>query len=247
MSTITTAMVLAAGLGTRMRPITDTLPKPLIRVGGKALMDWVLDDFAAFGVTRAVVNVHHLAPMVRAHVALRTNPEIMISDETEQLLETGGGILKALPLIGNAPFFAANTDAFTVGSTTSGIAKLRAAFDETVDAVLLLHPITRTHGFDGPGDFFMDDTGALQRRGSAPSAPYVYAGIQIVRPSIFEGLKVEPFSMNPLWDGLIQSNRIRGVAQDGEWFHVGTPAAIADTEAKLQHLVARPTGVSSRV
>jgi MurNAc alpha-1-phosphate uridylyltransferase len=239
MTAITTAMVLAAGLGTRMRPITDTVPKPLIKVGGKALMDWPLDEFAAAGVQRAVVNVHHLAPLVRAHVQKRFRPEIIISDETEQLLETGGGILKALPLIGDAPFFATNTDAFAVGASTPGPALLAQAFDDSVDAVLLLHPIERTHGFDGAGDFFLYSDGGLKRRGSVPSAPYVYAGLQILRPNVFEGAKIEPFSMNPIWDRLMASGRIKGVAQDGEWFHVGTPAAIGETEAALARMAKR--------
>jgi MurNAc alpha-1-phosphate uridylyltransferase len=233
---IETAMVLAAGLGTRMRPITNTLPKPLIKVGGKALMDWPLDAFAEAGVKRAIVNVHHLAPLVRNHVKHRFRPETLISDETEQLLETGGGILKALPLIGDVPFYAVNTDAFTVGSSKPSPMTLHGAFDDSVDVVLLLHPIAQTHGFDGPGDFFMDGDGRLTRRGTATSAPYVYAGMQIIRPHVFAGLPLEPFSMNKVWDPLIASGRLKGVAQDGQWFHVGTPEAIASTEAILARM-----------
>ncbi|MBL8644741.1 MAG: nucleotidyltransferase family protein [Rhodospirillaceae bacterium] len=246
-SRITTAMVLAAGLGTRMRPVTDTVPKPLIKVGGKALMDWPLDEFASAGVTRAVVNVHHLADQVRAHVAARTTPGIVISDETAQLLETGGGILKALPLIGDAPFYAANTDAFTVGSTKPGTALMREAFDDNVDVVLLLHPIAQTHGFDGAGDFFMDAQGRLTRRGSATRAPYVYAGMQLLRPQVFAGLELKPFSMNPVWDRLIAAGRLKGVAGDGAWFHVGTPEAIAATDAALVRMGRAPSGVISAV
>ncbi len=245
MNTIETAMVLAAGLGTRMRPITNTLPKPLIKVGGKALMDWPLDEFAEAGVNRAVVNVHHLAPLVRNHVKHRFRPEIFISDETEQLLETGGGILKALPLIGDLPFYAVNTDAFTVGSNKPSPVILRDAFDDTMDVVLLLHPIEHTHGFDGPGDFFMDDAGRLTRRGTAKAAPYVYAGMQIIRPHVFAGLTIEPFSMNKVWEPLIASGRLKGVAQDGQWFHVGTPEAVTSTNAILTRMAQSQPGVVS--
>lgn len=233
---IETAMVLAAGLGTRMRPITDTMPKPLIKIGGKALIDWMLDEFAAAGVSRAVVNVHHLADQVRRHVMSRTRPAITISDETDLLLETGGGILKALPLLGDRPFFAANTDAFTFGASRSGLERLTEAFDDGVDAVLLLHPIARTHGFDGAGDFFLDAAGHVARRGTRPAAPFVYAGVQLLRPAIFTGQRLEPFSMNRLWDPLIRAGRLKGVTQDGEWFHVGTPEAIAQTEVLLRGL-----------
>lgn len=233
---INTAMILAAGLGTRMRPITDKTPKPLVKVGGKTLLDWVLDDFAAAGVARAVVNVHHLADQIRAHLTQRKTPAIIISDETEQLLETGGGVVKALPLLGDDPFFIANTDAFTVGASQNGIAKLRAAFDDSVDVVLLLHPMAHTHGFDGAGDFFLDAGGHVKRRGDFAKAPFVYAGTQLVRPGIFAGCAAEPFSMNRLWNPLIKAGRLKGVSQDGEWFHVGTPDAIADTDAKLKRL-----------
>jgi len=243
---ISTAMILAAGKGTRMRPITDTLPKPLIKVGGKALIDWPLDEFQAAGVTKAVVNLHHLAPLVRAHVATRTAPTIAISDETDQLLETGGGILKALPMLGDQSFFAANTDAFTVGAARTGPEALRNAFDETVDAVLLLHPFSHTHGFDGAGDFFLESDGQLRRRGSAASAPFVYAGMQLLRPSVFAGVAPGAFSMNPIWDRLMAAGRLKGVAQDGEWFHVGTPDAIAATEAELARLGAAKDRGSSR-
>ncbi|MBL8631326.1 MAG: nucleotidyltransferase family protein [Rhodospirillaceae bacterium] len=245
MSAIDTAMVLAAGLGTRMRPITDTLPKPLIKVGGKALMDWPLDEFAKAGVKRAVVNVHHLAPLVRNHVKHRFRPEILISDETEQLLETGGGILKALPMIGDAPFYAVNTDAFTVGASKPSPVALQDAFDDSVDVVLLLHPIKHTYGFDGAGDFFVEPDGRLRRRGSASAAPYVYAGMQIIRPHVFAGLKIEPFSMNRIWDPLIAKGRLRGVVQDGTWFHVGMPDAITATESILARMSGAKPGVVS--
>ncbi|MDX2144122.1 MAG: nucleotidyltransferase family protein [Rhodospirillaceae bacterium] len=233
MTAVTTAMILAAGLGTRMRPVTDTIPKPLIKVGGKALIDWTIDEFAAGGVTRAVVNVHHLAPQLRDHLAARKTPRIAISDETERLLETGGGIVKALPLLGPAPFFAANTDAFTVGSSRTATAWMLSIWDETLDAVLLLHPIEHTKGFDGPGDFFIEPQGQLRRRGQAAHAPLVYAGMQLLRPNAFSGMAAEPFSMNVVWNRLMAAGRLRGVVQDGDWFHVGTPEAIASTERVL--------------
>lgn len=243
---IITAMILAAGLGTRMRPITDTLPKPLVRVGGKALMDWTLDDFAAAGVTRTIINVHHLAPLIRRHVATRMTPQIVISDETEMLLETGGGIVKALPLLGAAPFLTANTDAFTVNSSMSAVARLQSAWSDSIDALLLLHPIEHTHGFDGPGDFAMDGASRVTPRGSAPHAPFVYAGIQLLRPEIFHDEKPEPFSMWRIWKRLIASGRLGGVVQDGEWFHVGTPEAIDATNLELSRMGLPSGTLSSR-
>lgn len=233
---ITTAMVLAAGLGTRMRPITDTTPKPLVRVGGKSLMDWTLDDFAAGGIERAVVNVHHLADQVRAHVAQRHLPRMTVSDETELLLETGGGIVKALPLLGDDPFLVANTDAFTLQSSLNPVARLAAAWGDDVDGVLLLHPLSQTLGFDGAGDFFIDSLGYLTPRGAASSAPYVYAGIQLLHPRALKSEKVEPFSVWRIWRRLIDTKRMRGVVQDGRWFHVGTPEAIPATDAALARL-----------
>ncbi len=244
---ITTAMLLTAGLGTRMRPITDTLPKPLVHVGGKALIDWVLDDFATGGITKAVVNIHHLPALVRAHVATRTTPRIVISDETDQLLETGGGIVKALPLLGDAPFFVANTDAFTVASSISAVERLKAAWSDSVDALLLLHPTAKTHGYDGAGDFFIAPHGRLTPRGTHAQAPLVYAGIQLLRPTIFAGEKPEPFSVWRIWQRLMGAGRLAGVVQDGEWFHVGTPQAIGATDDKLKHMGLTASGLSSRV
>lgn len=243
---ITTAMILAAGLGSRMRPITNTLPKPLVRVGGKALMDWTLDEFGKSGVTKAVVNVHHLAPLICAHVSARKTPSIVISDETDLLLETGGGIVKALPVIGTAPFLAANTDAFTVNSSMNAATRLQSAWTNAVDAVLLLHPIERTHGFDGPGDFSLDHAGRLVPRGTAARAPFVYAGTQLLRPEIFAGEKAEPFSMWRIWQRLMETGRITGVVQDGDWFHVGTPEAIATTDAQLKRMGLATDKLSSR-
>ena len=226
---VTTAMVLAAGLGTRMQPITNTLPKPLVNVGGKALIDWVLDDFAASGITKAIINVHHLAPFIRSHVATRTAPQIVISDETDLLLETGGGIIKALPLLGTEPFLAANTDAFTVGGSMSAVARLQSSWSESIDALLLLHPLELTHGFDGPGDFAMDSQSRLTPRASTLKAE-----------------KLEPFSMWRIWQRLMAAGRIAGVVQDGAWFHVGTPEAVVTTDAHLKHMGLAADTVSSR-
>lgn len=233
MTPIRTAMILAAGLGTRMRPITDTLPKPLIKVGGKALIDWTLDEFTVSGVETAVVNVHHLAPLIRSHLAARTTPRIVISDETERLLETGGGIVKALPLLSDGPFLAANTDAFTLGASVRAMERLQTSWDDSVDALLLLHPMEKTHGFDGAGDFFIDTDGLITPRGIQVAAPYAYAGIQLLRPSVFAGEKPEPFSMWRIWTRLMAAGRLKGVVQDGDWFHVGTPDAVVATDAIL--------------
>jgi MurNAc alpha-1-phosphate uridylyltransferase len=233
---VDTAMVLAAGLGTRMHPITRGLPKPLVRVGGKALIDWTLDCFAAGGVTTAVVNVHHLADQVRRHLAPRLTPRITISDETARLLETGGGVVKALPLLGERPFYVANTDALTVRSSRMPTELMLATWRDDIDIVLLLHPLARTHGFDGPGDFFVAADGSPRRRGNAAAAPFVFAGMQLLHPRVLAGCAAEPFSMNRIWDKAIDAGRVRGVVQDGEWFHVGTPDAIAATDQALAAL-----------
>jgi len=227
-----TAMLLGAGLGLRMRPITAQTPKPLVKVGGKSLIDWTLDQLAAAGVSRAVVNVHHLAPLMTAHLKTRTRPAIAISDETAQLLDTGGGIVKALPLLGAAPFYAFNCDAIIADGKTSSLARMARAWSDSIDALMLLHPRTTAHGFDGPGDFFLDGD-VPHRRGTAPEAPYVFTGAQILHPRLFAGEAAVPFSMNTLWDRALAAGRLKAVVHDGDWFHVGTPEAVPATDALL--------------
>ncbi len=229
-----TAMMLAAGLGKRMRPLTDHLPKPLVKVGGKSLIDWTLDQLAAAGVPRAVVNVHHHAPLMSKHVLARQSPAIIISDETERLLDTGGGVVKALPLLGDEAFFVFNCDAIIKDGATPMLERLAAWWDPAkLDVLMLVTPIATSHGFDGPGDFFVDADGVMTRRGSQPSAPFVYAGAYILHPRALAQEGTEPFSMNKIWDRAIQAQRMRAIVHDGPWYHVGTPQAVTATEALL--------------
>ena len=235
---IETAMVLAAGLGTRMRPLTETHPKPLVEVAGKALIDHALDDLAAGGVRRAVVNVHYLAEMAEAHLAGRAAPEIIISDERDLLMETGGGLAKARPLLGEGPVFCTNTDqVFVAGAGGAPCARLAAAFDaETMDALLLLQPRESAFGYDGVGDFRLEADGRLARRGDAASAPFVFTGLQILDTHLLDGVPDGPFSTNILWNRALEAGRLFGIVHDGEWMHVGSPDGLKDAERRLAEL-----------
>jgi MurNAc alpha-1-phosphate uridylyltransferase len=226
------AMLLAAGLGQRMRPVTDVMPKPMVKVGGKSLIDWTLDALDDAGVPEAVVNVHYLAPLLVKHLAGRARPRVLISDETAQLLDTGGGVTKALPLLGDAPFFVCNCDAIIAGGT-SAFERLADAWTDALDVLMLVHPRESAYGFDGAGDFFVDAEGRMARRGTVAEAPYVYAGLFIVHPRAFAGAKAEPFSLNNIWNAAIAADRMRAVVHDGRWYHVGTPEAIGETETLL--------------
>ncbi|RYD95661.1 MAG: nucleotidyltransferase family protein [Sphingomonadales bacterium] len=237
MSAITTAMLLAAGLGTRMKPLTDKLPKPLIEVGGRTLVDRVLDKLVAQGVTRAVVNVHYLADLMEAHLKLRRDVEIIISDERETLLETGGGVIKALPLLGKDPFFVVNTDVTwaTPGDTTfSDMAE--AYHPGEMDALLLLADMGATLGFRGPGDFFLGHDGHVQRRGDKPSAPYVFAGTHITHAGVLGGYETRPFSANIYWNAMGRAGRLYGTVMSPFWMHVGDPAGRDEAETRLKLL-----------
>lgn len=230
--TIRRAMVLAAGLGQRMRPITDTLPKPLVRIGGKAMLDHALDRLAEAGVEDVVVNVHHLAGQIEAHLAGREQPRVTISDERAELLETGGGVKKALPLLGGEPFFHVNSDSLWSETGRSNMSAMAAAWQpERMDMLLLLAERESSVGFEGRGDFFQSGDGLLTRRGGAASAPYVYAGVAIMKPSLFADTPEGPFSLNLLFDRTIAAGRLHGLVLDGQWLHVGTPEAIAPAEA----------------
>lgn len=236
---ITTAMLMAAGLGTRMRPLTNTLPKPLIPVGGRAMIDHLLDALLAAGVSRAVVNVHWLADLMEAHLGQRTDIEIVVSDERAQLLETGGGLVKALPLLGDGPVFVLNTDAFWWPVNPQPLEALAAAFDTaTMDECLLLARTENSLGFDGAGDFQRDPGGRLHRRGSAPTAPYAFAGARICDLTRYRTRSPVPFSANRVWDESLALGRLHGVVMEPFWLHVGDPDALE----KARRHVGEPGG-----
>lgn len=228
-------MVLAAGHGVRMRPLTDRTPKPLIEVGGAALIDHVLNRLAAAGAEIAVVNVHHLADAIERHLAGRRSPRIVISDERGQLLDTGGGVVKALPLLGEAPFFHVNSDTLWIEGVKPNLDRLGEAFDaRRMDALLLLAPTAGSVGYGGRGDFAMAPDGALSRRGEGQVVPFVYAGAAILSPALFAGAPAGAFSLTRLFDKAEEAGRLHGVRLEGLWMHVGTPAAIAEAEATLR-------------
>lgn len=229
-----TAMVLAAGLGKRMRPLTASQPKPLVRVAGRALIDHALDRLADAGVARAVVNVHYLADALEAHVLARRAPRVTISDERAQLLETGGGMAKALAQLPD-PFFSLNSDNIWLDGPRSAFADLSAAWDPAaMDALLLLVPHIRAHNFDGQGDFHMDALGRLTRRRPGRIAPFIFTGIQLVSHRLMRDAPEGAFSTNLLWNRAIAEGRLYGVSFTGQWFEVGTPAAIPPTEEALR-------------
>jgi MurNAc alpha-1-phosphate uridylyltransferase len=226
-ATITTAMVLAAGLGKRMRPLTDSVPKPLVRVGGQTMLDQALDRLAEAGIETAVVNVHHLADQIEAHLASRKRPRIVISDERGALLETGGGIKKALPLLGPKPFLVLNSDSLWIEGPQSNIRRLLACWNEsTMDIILLLAVAATSLGYDGLGDFLMDPAGLLRRRREREVSPFVYAGVAVMKPELFAGAPEGSFSLNRLFDRAIEAGRLYGLRLDGQWLHVGTPDSV---------------------
>ncbi len=229
-----TAMVLAAGLGTRMKPLTDTRPKPLVEVAGKPLIDHVLDRLEAAGVARAVVNVHYLADMLEAHMKDRKTPAVTISDERALLLETGGGMVNARPLLPD-PFFAVNADNIWIDGPRDVFHELSAAWDPAkMDALLLVVPHTGARNFTGKGDFQMDPLGRLTRRRPGRIAPFIYTGVQIVSHRLLREAPEGPFGTMKLWERAIEERRLFGVRFTGEWFEVGDPKAIGPTEAALQ-------------
>ena len=228
------AMVLAAGLGLRMRPITERMPKPLVTVGGKALIDHELDQLAAAGVECAVVNVHYLPDALERHLASRQRPRIVISDERAKLLGTGGGVVKALPELGNAPFFHLNSDSIWIDGVRPNLIRLAEAFDPgTMDGLLLLAPVTSSIGYAGRGDFAMAADGRLRRRAEREVVPFVYAGAALLAPALFAGAPVGEFSLNILFDRAIEAGRLHGLRLEGLWMHIGTPDAIREAEAAI--------------
>lgn len=228
---IDTAMVLAAGLGKRMRPLTDARPKAMVEVAGMMLIDRVLDRLGDTGVTRAVVNVHHFADLLEAHLKKRTRPKIEISDERDMLLETGGGIVRALPLIAADPFFAVNSDTIWAEGAAPVLPRLAQAYDqERMDALLMLAPTAGAIGYAGRGDYAMTPEGRLTRRSEREIAPFVYAGAAILSRRLFDGAPEGPFSLTRLFDKAERAGRLHGLRLDGMWMHVGTPDAIRAAE-----------------
>lgn len=227
------AMVLAAGLGKRMRPLTDTLPKPLVPVAGRTLLDRVLDRFEAVSVPRVVINLHYFREVMEAHLKMRRRPPIELSPEPD-LLETGGGVRNALPRLGAAPFYVANADVLWLDGRTPALTRLARAWnDETMDALLLLQPTVTATGYDGTGDYFADPLGRLRRRKRHELAPFIFAGVQILHPRLFAHAPDGAFSLNRLYDHAEAAGRLWGVRHDGLWFHVGTPQGLAETEELL--------------
>lgn len=226
-----TAMVLAAGFGTRMRPLTDHTPKPLMRVAGKPLLDHVLDRLAEVGVDQAVVNVHYLGEQIIAHTASRQTPKVIISDERSEVLGTGGGVVKALPLLGSEPFFHLNADTLWIDSVAPNLQRLADAFDPArMDVLLLMAPTAGSIGYDGTGDYTMLTDGRLQRRKEQHVVPFVYAGVAILSPAIFKDAPQGEFSLTKLFDEAAARERLFGLRLEGVWMHVGTPDAIVAAE-----------------
>jgi MurNAc alpha-1-phosphate uridylyltransferase len=228
-----TAMILAAGLGKRMRPLTASQPKPLVRVAGRALIDHALDRLAEAGIARAVVNVHYLADALEAHVLARETPKVTISDERALLLETGGGMIKALPQLPD-PFFALNADNIWLDGPKSAFQDLSRRWNpDTMDALLLVVPHARAENFRGPGDFHKDPVGRLSRRRDPRIAPFIYTGIQLVSHRLLRDAPAGAFSTNVLWNRAMAEGRLYGLSFTGRWFEVGTPQAIRPTEEAL--------------
>jgi MurNAc alpha-1-phosphate uridylyltransferase len=233
-----TAMIMAAGLGKRMRPLTATRPKPLIEVHGKALLDHVLEKLRAAGVKKVVVNVHYLAPAIEAHLASRAHGlEVVISDERNLLMETGGGMVKAEPLIDSDPFLALNSDNLWIDGPADTLKLLASHWDGSkMDALLLLVPQARALNHKGMGDFHMDRTGRVRRRERSHVAPFVFTGIQIASKRLLREAPEGPFSTNILWDRAIEEGRCFGAVHQGLWFDVGTPQSIQLTETALENV-----------
>jgi MurNAc alpha-1-phosphate uridylyltransferase len=235
----TKAMVLAAGLGLRMRPLTEKMPKPLVRVAGQPLLDHVLDKLEQAGVTEAVVNVHYLPDQIIDHVAGRKHPRVIISDERDRVLGTGGGVVKALPLLDDAPFFHVNSDTMWIDGVRSNLERLAETFDPArMDILLLMAPTASSIGYSGRGDYSMLPDGALRARRENQVVPFVYAGAAIMSPSIFADAPKGEFSLTKMFDRAMEQERLFGLRLDGVWMHVGTPEAIHAAEEAFLESVA---------
>jgi len=232
----TTAMVLAAGFGKRMRPLTEAVPKPLLHVGGRTMLDRALDKAVAAGVTRAVVNAHYLAEQIEAHVQGRAEPEIVLSPEPE-ILETGGGVLNALDVLGTEPFYVLNSDTVWDDGPAPALRRMADLWDpDRMDALLLLQPTVSAFGYGGKGDFHMDVEGRLTRRSESDVAPFVFTGNQILAPHLFDGLEPGRFSLNTVYDQALENERLYGIRHDGAWYHVGTPESLDQVNRIFEHL-----------
>jgi MurNAc alpha-1-phosphate uridylyltransferase len=228
-------MVMAAGLGLRMRPLTERMPKALVDVGGKPLIDHIIDRLEAVGVTRVVVNVHAFADQLEAHLARRKSPEILISDERRRLLETGGGLKASRELLGEAPIWVANSDYVWIEGADDPLRLVAQAWDPgTMDACLIVVPKAHTLGFDTPGDFFRSESGGLTHRGRAPEAPYHCIGVEIIDPRRVYEVAQDKFSLFQVWMAASRQGRLHGVAPDGVWMQVGDPASLEAAEARLK-------------
>ena len=234
-----TAMVLAAGLGVRMRPLSDVIPKPLVRLGAKTLIDHVLDRIAEAGFEKAVVNVHRHAGKLEAHLAARTRPQIIISDERDLLLDTGGGVAHALPRLGPGPFLIHNADSVWIEGVGRNLDRLIGAWDGgRMDSLMLLASGLSSLGYQGHGDFVMGPDGLLARRPEQRQAPFVFTGVSIAHPRLFEAAPEGSFSLNVLWDRAIARQRLYGIRLDGTWMHVGTPEALEEAQMRIVQEVA---------
>ena len=235
MSQINAAMIMGAGLGSRMRPLTTDRPKPLIMVGGRTLIDHSIDRLAQAGVTRVVVNLHYKGEMLRAHLARRRDVEIIFSDETAQLLDTGGGVVKALHHFKDAPFFILNSDSIWVEGPVAALPAMIEHWNPArMDGLLLLADMQTAMGYEGMGDFVLKAEGHVLRARDHAGAAYAYPGVQIAHPHLFAGAPEGPFSTNLMWDRAIAKDRLFGTVLDGVWIHVGTPAARDEAEAYLR-------------
>ncbi|MCR6733785.1 MAG: nucleotidyltransferase family protein [Afipia sp.] len=233
------AMVLAAGLGTRMRPLTDKMPKPLVSVAGKPLLDHVLDRLVEAGVATAVVNVHYLPDQIVQHVKSRTKPRVIISDERDMVLGTGGGVVKALPLLGDAPFYHLNADTMWIDGVQPNLLRLAEAFDPArMDILLLMAPTANSIGYAGSGDYAMLTDGALRKRKEHQVVPFAYAGAAIISPTVFKDAPSGEFSLTKMFDAANEQERLFGLRLEGLWMHVGTPDAVAAAEEALLASVA---------
>ena len=228
------AMVLAAGLGTRLRPLTNNLPKPMVQVGGRTLLDRTIDRLEDAGVERVVVNVHHLGHLIEQHLGRRRSPEIRFSPE-DDLMGSGGGVAKALPLLGPDPFFVTNADVLWLNGVRDALGRLAGMWDDgRMDGLLLIHFTVDAYGYDGMGDFCIDPEGVITRRPEREVSPYMFTGVQILHERLFKDRPDGPFSLNVLYDRAIAKGRLYGVVHDGEWFHVGTPEALALADAYVR-------------